>query len=254
VLMLEDPSLRVVVDDESGQTLLCGIGELHLEVVCDKLATLHKVPVETGQTYVAYRETLVESPSSSRRFVFDRMLGTKHMYAVMEYTLTSSGTGTPSTYSVSAETAKTLSPEELYSLEKGLEGALTRGPEGYPISGLDVVVTSVGKESGTSPGVLLACASALLDKEMRVSKQHLLLEPLMEVEVSAPVEFVGDVLSELSSRSAHIKEVVAEESFHCIMATVPLADMLGYATAIRSLTQGSGTFTMELEDYGIKSH
>jgi elongation factor G len=249
ILQLEDPSLRVRLDEESGQTLLCGIGELHLEVVCDKLATIYKVPIETGQTYIAYRETLSECVERSQRFVLDRMLGLKHMYAVMDYTLSSSGTGTPSTFAVTDEVKKRLSAEEMYSVEKGLEGALSRGPKGYPTTGLHVVVTGVEKDSGTCAGTLMACASALVDKEMR-GGSHTVLEPLMAVEVTAPAEFIGEVLSNLGSRRPHIKEVLAEDAYHRVLATVPLANMLGYATTVRSLTQGAGSFTMEFEEYG----
>ena len=251
ILQLEDPSLRVRLDKESGQTLLGGIGELHLEVVCDKLKSTHGVPIETGQTYIAYRETLAQSEPRQRRFVLDRTVGAKHMYAVMEYTLSSSGSGQPSTFSVSSDVKKVLSVDEMYNVEKGLEGALSRGPEGFPIAGIHVDVINVEKTSGGVPGTLLACASALVDKEMRTG-ERILLEPLMAVEIAVPPEFVGEVLSELSSRRAHIREVLAEEAFHSIQCTVPLADMMGYATTIRSLTQGEGSFSMEFEDYGPK--
>jgi len=249
ILTLEDPSLRVRQDKESGQTLLCGIGELHLEVVCDKLKRFHGVQVETGSAYVAYRESLEAGFELEGKHEYDRTLGTKRLFAALSYKITSSGTGEPSTWKLREDLRKSLAADEASSLMSGLAGALSRGPLGYPITGLHVEVVAIERDVNSTPGAILACISTLIDLTLRKSG-HILLEPAMSIEVTTPVAFVGAVLSDLgAARRAMVHKVDTEGSTNTIYARVPLAPMLGYATAIRSLTQGAGSYSMEFETY-----
>ncbi len=130
----------------------------------------------------------------------------------------------------------------------GLQAALLRGPEGFLIVGLKVVVNSIEKDPDTSPGAVRACAAAMVDNVMR-NDGHTLLEPIMSLEVDVPVQFVGDVLSDLGFRRAQISEVVPNGYRNTVVGTVPLSTMLGYATIVRSMTQGEGAYSIEYKGY-----
>jgi len=245
-LCLEDPSLRVELDPESGQTLLRGIGELHLEIVCDKLRRRFNIEVETGRAYVAYRESLCESfEVSSLTHSYDRTLGNRRMFSGISVSV-SCMDPTCSCEVVIEKTAKEgLSGEEMSALRCGLEDALTRGPKGFPVVGLRITVHSVTKDSDTTSGAIRACCASFVDHLLR-GEGHILLEPIMAVEVDSPVHNVGDVLSDLTmTRKALVRDVLTVGSRNLILAEAPLAAMLGYATAIRSMTQGDASFSME---------
>ena len=268
ILGIEDPSLRVEIDKESGQTLLRGIGELHLEIVCDKLDRQFNIKVTTGKAYVAYRETLVllESPESvaasvadgdyAENLIYDRTIGTKRLFAKLTMSVIPTNNAEDVVIEIDKEKIANVSAEERLSLLEGIQGALSRGPRGFPVVGLRVVVESMERDADTTPGAIRACAAILLDGVLRGSTQAL-LEPLMDLEITLPVDYVGNVLSDLTvKRRAIVKEVItatndasSKTTSAVILAQVPLATMLGYATSIRSMTQGEGVFTMEFAEY-----
>lgn len=247
ILCMEDPSLRVETNKESGQLLIHGIGELHLEIVCDRLQRQFGLQVTTGRSYVAYRESLDSSVSPiEESFTFDKTIGGKRMFAGIDFHVTVAGGTAEPVFSISKTTQKSLSAEEFNALNDALNDGLQRGPRGYPIVGLNVTVQSVMKDSDTSPGALRACAVSFLNHMLR-SNSLLLLEPIMHLEVEAPERYVGDILSDLTvERRAHVGEVNAGVDVkHVIHAEVPLSTMLGYASKLRSMTQGEGTFSTE---------
>ena len=252
IMCTEDPSLKLDVNAESGQTMIRGIGELHLEIVIDRLKRQFNLEVTTGKAYVAYREGIeARRRSFERRFTYDRMLGPKRMYAVLTFDVRASGVIADPIVVIDKPVKTALTADEFIGLHDGLQAALARGPRGFPVVGIEVTVTAVEKDADTSVGSLRACA-ALFVNDLLTGNDRLLLEPVMSVEVELPERFVGDVLSDLTvQRRAQIKEITtggavdSSNSKHVIFAQVPLAAMLGYATTLRSMTQGEGSFSAE---------
>ena len=257
ILTMEDPSLVFEIEAETGQNVIRGIGELHLEIVIDKLQRQFGLSVLTGKTYVAYRETLkVEDGSVQRRLVYDRTIGTKRMYAALTIDIEPFGDASEPTVFIEPEASAQLqTADELDMLQQSIRNALRRGPRGYPVTGLAVKVVGIERDADTSVGALQACAAMSMEKLLSVPSRAL-LEPLMALEVEVPSRFVGDALGDLTvNRRAHIKDIssgVGEgvaADISTIVATVPLGTMLGYATSIRSLTQGEGNFSLEFQEY-----
>lgn len=249
ILCIEDPSLRAQVDKESGQTIISGIGELHLEIVRSKLLDRFRIPVITAAAHVAYRESLIEEASiPSQWFTFSRTIGDKQLFAKLKYSVQSTAYADDPTFKIHDDVKEKLKLEELDSLGKGLDGAFSRGPRSFPICGIDVQIEDVETNEHSTSGAILACASLLVDETLR-SGEYTLLEPRMAVEVAAPGNHLGNILSELTTRRAEVRHVNTDGYMHSIDAVVPLATMLGYATTVRSLTQGEGSYSMNFIDY-----
>lgn len=263
ILCLEDPSLEVVLDKESGQTLVRGIGELHLEIVCDKLKRQFNIPVTSGRAYIAFRETLAleEDETIDLHHVYDRVIGTKRLFAGLsaivkrkkEGEQIEEAEGVTSSPQLRYDAIKNeLSVEEKAALEEAFEGSISRGICGFPVTGFNLEITALERDIHTCSGSLRACLSMLISTLLK-GEHHRLLEPFMSVEIQTPSTYVGDVLSDFSLRRRGIvKEVRSEETgVSLILAQVPLATMVGYASAIRSMTQGEGSFSMEFEKYVV---
>ena len=246
ILKLEDPSLQVDIDKESGQTMLRGIGELHLEIVCDKLRRQFNIEVTTGKAYVNYRERINESFGSiESRYVYDRTIGGKRMFAALLLEIVPLGTCDDPEVVVLENVKKVMSAEDYSSLIDGIQSSFHKGKNGFPVVGLKAIVKEFDKDTDTTSGAIRACAALLLDK-IYDGGGHELLEPIMTLEAEIPTQFVGDVLSDITiKRRGQINEIVPNEHMNLISAKVPLEAMLGYATAIRSITQGEGTFSLE---------
>lgn len=248
MISLEDPSLVVETDRESGQIILRGIGELHLEIVCDKIRRDYNVEITTGKTYVAFRESISPTQDNewiSKSITYNKTMGTKRMFASIDFQISSTGSTTEPTYILPPEIRSCLTADEYTSLIDGFQNAFIRGPLGYPVVGITVKVVNISKDSDTTPGAIRACCAMLVDSILR-SADKLLLEPIMNTEIDVPTNFLGGVLSDLStSRRAQVCDVLNQSQRSVILAEVPLSTMLGYATSIRSLTQGEGNFTME---------
>ena len=299
VLCMEDPSLQVELDKESGQTLLRGLGELHLEIVRDKLQRQFGISVSTGRAYVAYRESLccdgpsgaasrpeggteivgggsegksnVPAPEHLHSYTYDKAVGNRRMFASLTLGIEPLGDAGDPIVIVDRTATMSLTADEKVSLVEAIHGALSRGPRGYPVVGLRVSVVNVQRDADTTPGAVRACCAILIDQVLRSPRKHALLEPLMQVEVEAPAEFVGEVLNDLTvKRRGLVREVFAggaavasaaaqgsssssslaqQPKGSVILAQVPLATMLGYASTLRSATRGEGSFSMEFECY-----
>jgi elongation factor G len=247
ILCLEDPSLHYELDGESGQTLIRGLGELHLDIVCDKLKRQFNIEVRQGEANVAYRESIdpSETPKTFTH-TLDRSIGGSRMFAAITMTLSPSGDLTGNSIHFDKEMLKQLSPQERYALTDGMEACLSAGVKGYPLVGLRIEVTDVVKDSDTTEGAVRACVVGSMHEAMK-QLRHVYLEPVMSIEAELPDEYLGDTLSDLSvKRRAMIKDVTSLPfNFSSIVGTVPLATMLGYATSIRSMTHGQGSFSME---------
>jgi elongation factor G len=229
--------------------MLRGIGELHLEIVCDTLKERFKLPVTTGSAYVAYRESLdADFVLDEDSFTYDRTVGAKRMFAQVQFGVTVGGAEALEEPSFGTDKAvkATLTAEEFHALQDALRSALSRGPRGFPVVGLNIQVLSVVRDTDTTPGAIRACVAMFVDKLLRgVSRR--VLEPLMTMELELPPQFAGDVLNDLTvRRRAEVGEVNSlDANRHTISATVPLATILGYASTLRSMTQGEGSFTVE---------
>ena len=255
ILCREDPSLTVVEDEESGQTLLRGLGELHLEVTCQKLADIHNVPVVTGEAYVAYRESLEAGMEIKRYHLYDRLVGPedkkKRVFAAMDIELTSDGSAAEPTLTMAPDARRLLSAEELDTVHTAFTETIKKGPHGYPLGGLTLTMVAIEKDADSTPAALAACLKSFLVKCMTMAANNpIVLEPVMLLEIETPEAYVGEILGELTSkRRATIKEIGQggenQSAGHSISAEVPLARLLGYATTIRSTTQGEGEYSLE---------
>jgi elongation factor G len=251
ILCMEDPSLHVDLDKESGQTLIRGIGELHLEIVCDKLKRQFNIPVNTGRAYVAFRESLSIDHEESYTYTYDKTIGTKKFYASFTFVVRRKE-GDNMIPTINYEDVKhSLSQDERTALEESFEGSVNRGPAGYPAVGFDVDITSFDRDSHTCPGSIRACISMFISSILR-GPYKCLLEPIMSTEVYVPTSCLGEVLSDLSiKRRGVVKEVRTEDGNSIISAHVPFVTMLGYASSVRSMTQGEGSFAMEYLEHVV---
>lgn len=253
ILSLEDPSLEIEYNSESGQVLLNGIGELHLEIVCDKLKRDFGLEVYTGKSYVAFRETIISTDSGPiiKSMTYDKMIGNKRLFAHIELEIKSSDWNTNPTVEIASEVKGKLNAEEITSLIDGIQNAYVRGPLGYPIVGIDIKVARLEKDHDSTPGAIRACAAIMIDNLLKSNLKEI-LEPIMSAEIDVPTQFVGDVISDIAvSRRGSITEVFSSGFRSVILAEVPLATMLGYATVIRSLTQGEGVFSLEYSKHAV---
>lgn len=244
----EDPTFQVRVDDSTGQTLISGMGELHLEVLIDRMMREFHVGVHVGRRQVAYRETLTRTVTQEG--VFQRHTGTKEQYArvVLEVGPAERGQGNIFESRLKPEQ---LPPQYVEAVKAGAMESLESGAlAGYPMVDVRVVLVDATfvPESATEPAFKVAASNA-----MREALEHagpVLLEPVMKVEVVVPESFTGDVIGDLAARRGDIQAMSPRAGdAQAIDAFVPLAEMFGYATDLRSLTQGRGNFTMEFDHY-----
>jgi elongation factor G len=186
ILSMEDPSLRVDIDKESGQTILRGIGELHLEIVCDKIRRQFNIGVTTGRAYVNYRESInPDDGVINKNHTYDRTFNFKRMYASIDFEVTPVGGSQEPTFIILDDVKKAMSNDEHASMEEGLRGSFSRGPQGFPVVGMHIVVVSILKDQDTTPGSIRACISLFMDTLLK-SDSKIILEPYMALEVEAP--------------------------------------------------------------------
>jgi elongation factor G len=242
----EDPTLRVRKDEDTGQTILSGMGELHLEVVTSRMQREFNTNVNVGKPQVVYRETIAGSAEASA--VFDREIAGQRHYGEVRLEVV------PLPRTAGSRFLSNLPPEMLPAvfvdaIRKGALGALESGPlSGYPA--VDVEVRLAGAvPKDTSTELAFTVAASMACKEALSRGNPLLLEPIMTAEILLPEAFLGDVIGDLSARSGKIESIEHKLGVQVITATVPLARMFGYSTALRSATQGRGTFSMHFKRF-----
>ena len=246
-LLREDPSLRVKVDPETGQTILSGMGELHLEIVADRLLREFHVAADVGEPEVAFRETITRAQKIHYRHV--KQSGGKGQFAeiVIEVEPTTRGSGLEFVEKIKGGA---VPKEFIKPVEEGVRKAMETGAlAGYPV--VDVKVTLVdGKHHEVDSSEMAFRTAGFMALREACQKGHsLLLEPIMDVEVVTPGEFLGDVLGDLTARRGKILGMDSRTGIQTVGVRVPLHRMFGYATALRSSTQGRGTFTMQFSHY-----
>jgi elongation factor G len=243
----EDPTFQVRVEKDTGQTLISGMGELHLEVLVDRMLREFRVSANVGKPQVSYRETITTPVRTEGRYVRQTGGHGQYGHVWLELEPLKKGEG----YVFEDETTNGVIPKDYVpAVDKGIQEAMESGVlAGYPVVDIKVrlVDGSFHDEDSSSLAFKIAGSMALRSGVQRASPT--LLEPIMRLEVVLPEEFVGDVIGDLSSRRAQIEGMEARGAVQAVRAHAPLAEMFGYATSLRSLTQGRGTFTMEFDYY-----
>jgi elongation factor G len=243
----EDPTFRVRVDRESGQTVIAGMGELHLEIICDRLEREFKVQAQVGRPQVAYRETL--SAIGDGEGLFQRQTGGRGQYGHVRVRVEPNASGTGNTLT-DATVGGTIPKEFIKPALDGCREALDRGQlAGFPM--VDVKCTVVGGSfhEVDSSDIAFRVAGSLAVQDAVRAGAPILLEPIMKVEISVPEDYTGAVIGDLSGRRGAVNRMEARLGGQVIGADVPLASMFGYATDLRSATQGRASFTMQFERY-----
>jgi elongation factor G len=242
----EDPSFRVHTDLETGQTIISGMGELHLEIIVDRLMREFKVDARVGRPQVAYRETITEAARAEGRFI--RQTGGRGQYGHVFLSLTP----LPADSGIVFENkivGGAIPKEFIPPVEKGVREAAASGILGYPLVDLAVAVVDGSYHEVDSSERAFQIAASLAFKEAARRARPVLLEPIMALEVVTPEEFVGEVMGELTARRGRITGLESRGATQIVQAQVPLAAMFGYATVLRSATQGRATFTMQFDHY-----
>ncbi|XP_036701455.1 ribosome-releasing factor 2, mitochondrial isoform X4 [Balaenoptera musculus] len=247
-LQREDPSLKVKLDPDSGQTILCGMGELHIEIIHDRIKREYGLETYLGPLQVAYRETILNSVRATD--TLDRTLGDRRHLVTVE--LEAKSLETSSLLPVieyAASVAEDLSRASREAIENGLHSACLQGPLlGFPIQDVAITLHSLVIHPGTSTTMISACVSRCLQKALKKADKQI-LEPLMNLEVTVTRDYLSPVLADLAQRRGNIQEIQTRQDNKVIIAFVPLAEIMGYSTVLRTLTSGSATFALELSNY-----
>jgi len=246
-LALEDPTFRVTSEEETAQTLIHGMGELHLEIIVDRLLREFKVEANVGKPQVAYRETVRKKAEAQGRYV--RQTGGRGQYGdvYLEVEPNEAGKGFEFENKI---IGGSIPREYIPAVEKGIREALDTGVlAGYPIVDVKVQLTDGSYHEVDSSEMAFKIAASMGFKEACRRAKPVLLEPVMDVEVVTPEEYMGAIVGDLNSRRGRIVSMEARGSSQVIRATVPLGQMFGYATEMRSMTQGRATYTMQFARY-----
>jgi elongation factor G len=246
-LATEDPSFRVHTDKETGQTIISGMGELHLEIIVDRLLREFKVDANVGKPQVAYRETIRNKVEQEGKFV--RQTGGRGQYGHVWITLEPLPPGGGFEFKDGTKGAP-IPKEFVPAVEKGIREAFEGGVlAGYPLVDVKAVLTDGSYHDVDSSEIAFKIAGSMAAKEGAAKAKPIILEPIMAVEVVVPEEFMGEVMGDLSSRRGRIQGMDSRAGAQVINAHVPLAQMFGYSTDLRSKTQGRATYTMQFAHY-----
>jgi elongation factor G len=246
-LAAEDPSFRVSTNAETGQTLISGMGELHLEIIVDRLLREFKVDANVGKPQVAYKETVRKTVEHETKFV--RQTGGRGQYGHVVLKVEPMPPGGGFEF-VDGTKGGVIPREYIPAIEKGVKEAMESGvAAGYPVVDLKATVTYGSYHEVDSSEMAFKIAGSMAFKEAMAKAQPVILEPIMSLETVTPEEFMGDVISDINRRRGRISGQEPRGNTQVISADVPLAEMFGYATDLRSRTQGRATFTMQFSHY-----
>jgi len=246
-LMDEDPTFRVTTNEDTGQTIINGMGELHLEIIKDRIFREFKVQANAGKPVVAYRESTKQEGAGE--FTFEREIGGRGHFAklIVEVSPRERSSGNQ----VNLKISKDVIPAEFHlPIQQGLNDALMTGVLGnYPLVDLNVNVTGGEAHPVDSSEIAFRTAAVMALRDALSNAAPTLLEPIMNLEIIAPEEHLGDVMNDLNGRRGRIREIEARDSVQIVHVDVPLAEMFGYATTLRSLTKGRASYTMEPRNF-----
>ncbi|XP_019741672.1 ribosome-releasing factor 2, mitochondrial isoform X2 [Hippocampus comes] len=252
-LQKEDPSLKVRTDPDSGQIILCGMGELHIEIIHDRIRREYGVETQLGPLQVAYRETVLRRASAAD--TLERTVGEKRHAVTVELAVRPSEDRAAGACQVALaeEAAATLSEDMREAVENAVRGSYLQGPLlGSPLQRVSTLIRRVQMEAGTSPAMVSACVSRCMLKALRLAGGQV-LEPVMSLEVRVEEEHLGAVLGDLAQRRGTVRDIQSRHPDKVLLASVPLAETRGYSTALRTLTSGKATFSLELDTYRAMS-
>ncbi|HEY5995873.1 MAG TPA: elongation factor G [Candidatus Deferrimicrobiaceae bacterium] len=242
----EDPTVETREDADTGQMILSGMGELHLDVLLERLRREHGMEVRTGNPQVLCRETVTQAASAEGRF--EREIAERQIGVAVTLTIAPGARGSGVTLG-DAAALPGIQPEVAAAVEAGIREGLYSGVSGYPVDDVAVGISRVEFFSGTPLPQAAKVAAAMAFSEAFAKGKPILLQPVMSVEISVPDEFSGGVIGDLNARRGHIAQVDRQPGATLLSAKVPLREMFGYATALRSLTQGRATFQMIFSHY-----
>jgi elongation factor G len=244
----EDPTFQVHTDDETGQTIIEGMGELHLDVLVDRMVREFSVAANVGKPQVAYRETITQ-PVEKIEERYIRQTGGKGQYGHVVISLEPTGPGGGYEF-VDKITGGVIPREYIPAVDAGIQQAMEGGVvAGYPLVDIRVILTYGSYHDVDSSEMAFKIAGSMAFKKAARAAKPVLLEPIMAVEVVTPEDYMGDVIGDLSSRRGRIEGMEQRGTSHVVNAQVPLGEMFGYATDLRSRTQGRATYTMQFDSY-----
>ena len=246
-LALEDPSFRAHTDEETGQTIISGMGELHLEIIVDRMRREYKVQCNVGKPEVAYRESITKTVKQEGKYI--KQSGGHGMYGHVWLEIGPSEPGKGFVFE-NKIVGGTIPKEFIPSIEKGVREALARGVlAGYPVIDVKAILLDGSYHDVDSSGPAFEVAASMAFQEAAKKAGIQLLEPVMSVEVVVPEDYMGDVIGDLNSRRGRISGMNPRGTAQVVEAEVPLATMFGYSTDLRSKTQGRATYTMQFRAY-----
>ena len=246
-LAQEDPTFKVRTNEETNQTIIAGMGELHLEVLVDRMKREFKVDANVGRPQVAYRETIRKKQEAETKYI--RQTGGRGQYGHVILTVEPQEAGKGYEF-VNKIVGGVIPREYIPAIDKGIKEALTSGTlAGYPVVDVKVTVIDGSYHEVDSSEMAFKIAGSMAFKEACKKASPVILEPVMKTEVVVPEEYMGDVIGDLNSRRGKISNMDSKNKVQHIKATVPLSEMFGYSTSLRSLTQGRGNYSMEPSHY-----
>ena len=242
----EDPTFRTYTDQETGQTIIAGMGELHLEIIVDRLIREFHVEASVGNPQVAYKETITKAVKAEGRYVRQTGGHGQYGHVVVEFSPQEPGTG----YVFEDKIVGGVVPREyIPAVDRGIREALQSGTFGYEVMDVKATLVDGSYHEVDSSELAFQIAGSLAVKEALPRAGAVLLEPMMKVEVLVPEEYLGDVMGNLNARRGRVSGMDMRQGVQVVRAVCPLSEMFGYATDLRSRTQGRGTFTMQFERY-----
>ncbi len=250
----EDPTFHATTNPETGQTIISGMGELHLEIIVDRLLREYHVEANVGAPQVAYKETFTKAVDVESKYV--KQSGGKGQYGHCKVKFEPMDANADSTYEfVNAVTGGTIPKEYIPAIDEGIQEAMKSGIlGGFPVLGVKATVYDGSYHEVDSSEMAFKIAGSMAFKEALRKADCALLEPMMKIEVVVPDEYMGDVMGDISARRGRVTGMDAHAGMHSIDGIVPLSEMFGYATDLRSKTQGRGNYTMQFEHYEEVPH
>lgn len=241
----EDPTFKFKVDEDSGQMIISGVGELHLEILVDRILKDFKVPVRVGKPQVAYRETI--KTEVEQESVFENQISGKNQYGKVKIRLKPAAKGKG--LIIKNELSGKLPKELNYYIEKGVKEAAQVGPQGYSMIDLEVEILNAEYLPDTTTELGLQIASSIAVKDACRKAGSNLLEPVFRLEVISPEQYVGDVIADINARRGKMEGIDTKGQLQAIHAVAPLSEMFGYVTKLRSISQGRAIYTMSFSHY-----
>jgi elongation factor G len=243
----EDPTFQVRTDEETGQTIISGMGELHLEIIVDRMLREFKVGANVGRPQVAYKETITKTVEAEGKFI--RQSGGRGQYGHVKVEISPNEVGKGFEFE-DAIVGGVIPRDYIPSVKQGIQGAMSNGVlAGYPVKDIKVKLFDGSTHDVDSSEMAFKIAGSMAFQDGCKKANPVLLEPQMKVEVVVPEEYLGDVIGNLNSRRGKISGILPRKDAQVVSALVPLAEMFGYATQLRSISQGRAIYTMQFSHY-----